>query len=221
MPSITVVAHTKGGVSKSTTAINLAAMLSAAGHDTALVDSDTGQSARRWAGKRASVPGLSLIECVTLFDTGGDYHRQLKALAARHDHVIVDVGGEGQGAREIRLALTVADRVLTPCRPAPADIQRLDVIHELVEGARDLNPQLDAMLFPVQASTNAKANDVMAFYEKAGVQFPQFRLLSTVLFMRDAYKPWADTGEAVFEQAKLDKKAMAEMTKLYKEVFGG
>lgn len=218
--SITVVAHTKGGVSKTTTAVNLAVMLMSAGRDVLLVDSDTGQSARRFASKRAKAPGLPFVECVALFDNEGDYHRQLAALAARHDEVIVDVGGEGQGAREIRLALTVANRVLTPCRPSPADIQRLDMMHGMIELARDLNPGLDAMLFPVQASTNAKATDVDVFYEKA-VEFPQFRLLDAVVCMRDAYKPWADTGEAVFEQVKLDKKAMAEMTKLYKEVFNG
>ncbi|MDF0506587.1 division plane positioning ATPase MipZ [Burkholderia cenocepacia] len=220
MPSITVVAHTKGGTSKSTTAVNLATMSQAAGRDTVLVDSDTGQSSRRWAGARAANSALPFIQCVTLFDNGGDYHRQLRALAERHDEVIVDVGGEGQGAREIRLALTVANRVVTPCRPAPADVQRLDAMHAMIDQALDLNPDLDAMLFPVQASTNAKASDVVTFYEKAA-EFPRFRLLEAVVCMRDAYKAWPETGEAIFEQAKLDKKAMAEMSKLFKEVFNG
>lgn len=215
---ITVVAHTKGGVSKTTTAINLAAMLTKAGARVLLVDSDSGQSARKWAAVRADRDDLPLIECMTLF--GKDTHRQLKAKLGDYQEIIVDAGGEGHGADEIRLALLVAKRVLTPCRPTRADTARLDAMHSMIIDARMMNEDLDAMLFPVQASTNARSNDVGDFYADAA-EYPEYRLLDTVVRSRDPYKLWAKTGEAIFEQKRPNKLALGEMTQLYNEVFNG
>jgi chromosome partitioning protein len=234
--SITVVAHTKGGVAKTTTAVNLGVMLSYAGKRVLMVDADTGQSLRTFSIARndradetlargADDPklrtDLPFIEVITL--RGRDLHMQLKAKAADYDEIIVDVGGEGHGATEIRAALIVASRVVTPCRPNPADIARLDAINQLVSEARTINPTLDAMLFPTQASTNAKSTDVEIFYRDSA-KFIEFRTLSTVVNYRAQYAGWAKTGEAVIEQRPRDKgvkAALAEMEQLLMEIYRG
>jgi chromosome partitioning protein len=228
MGTITVVANTKGGVSKTTTAVNLGVMLARRGLSVLMIDSDVGQSLAQWAGARgpesraALEPpreALPFIEVVSLFDQSGTYYQQLEAKAAKYDHVIVDVGGEGRGEKEIAQALIVAQQVIAPSRPDPADIKRIKPMHTMIDRAKGtVNPTLRAMLFPVQASSHPAADDVATFYKKVA-EFHHFELLGSVMATRNAYKTWADDGEAIVEQKPLDKKALAECEAVFSEVF--
>ena len=211
-----LVAHTKGGVAKTTTAFNLAVMAQSRNLRALLVDCDPGQSSRKAAEIRASRDDLPFLECLTLI--GDDTGKQLRAKERDYDVIIVDAGGEGQGAREIRRTLFMAKAVITPCRPDRANTARLDIMNELISNARIDNPELDAMLFPVQASTNARANDVGEFYVDA-LEFPEYRMLTSVVRHRAQYQQWAKTGEAIFEQKRPNKQAVEEMEALYAEVF--
>lgn len=214
--TILLVAHTKGGVSKTTTAINLAVMRAQQGREVLLVDCDAGLSASAWAGQRSKNELLPVITCPHLF--GDAVHKQVKLLSKKYDDIIIDAGGEGEGAPEIRLILTIADKVLTPCRTAKADTDRLKKIHDMIREVRGINEELDAMLFPTQASTHTYASDVIKFYGEAA-NFQEYRLLETVMRTRNAYQEWMATGEAVIEQKSLDEKAVTEMRQLYAEVF--
>ncbi|KVN83480.1 AAA family ATPase [Burkholderia ubonensis] len=234
--SITVIAHTKGGVSKSTTSLNLGVTLVYAGKRVLLVDSDTGQSLRTFSiarNDRADTTitrgpndpklrtDLPFVEVITL--RGRDLHKQLLAKQGDYDEIIVDVGGEGHGAVEIRSALLVAQRVVTPCRPNPADVARLDAMNDMISEARTFNPTLDAMLFASQAHTNAQASDVVDFYTDSA-KFTEFRTLETVMYNRVPFSSWAKDGEAVIEQRPRDKgvkAALSEVESLFAEVFNG
>lgn len=217
--SILVVAHTKGGVGKTTVAVNLAVMRAqATQREVLLVDCDEGQSLAKFAALREKTELLPALTCVTLF--GEAVHKQLRALAGKYDDIIVDAGGEGAGAPEIRLALSVADMVLTPCRPPAVDTIRLAKIHSLINEIRGINEKLDAMLVPTQASTHPAVNDVIEFYQRVA-DYTEFRVLESVIRRRDCYMEWMDTGEAVIEQKPRDAKAIAELQQLYSEVFHG
>lgn len=213
---ITLVANTKGGAVKTTTALNLAVALVQAGHTVALVEADAGQSLTHWNNKRSELEVAPEFFLAAAFGDGA--HRTVKTLAQHYEHVIVDAGGEGQGAPEIRWILTVADKVLTPSRTPEGDTKRLAEINALVGMARMINPHLDAMLFPVAASTNANARDVINFYGQVK-QFTEFRVLRAVLRNRVAYQNWQETGRAVIEAKQPDQLAVAELKKLYDEVF--
>jgi chromosome partitioning protein len=216
--TILLVAHTKGGVGKSTVAVNLAVMRAASGRDVLLVDCDRGQSTAAFAGVRLQAGLKPAITCVSIF--GEAVHQQLLALSEKYADIVVDAGGEGQGAPEVRLALSVADRVLTPCRPPAVDTQRLAKIHGLINEIRITNPKLEAMLVPTQASTHPSVSDVSDFYKRiAAADYHQFRVLDAVIRRRDAFMEWMDTGEVVTEQKQKDPKAIAEMQQLYAEVF--
>lgn len=222
MTTITLVAHTKGGVSKTTTSTNLVGRLATEhGEDNVLlVDIDPGQSARAWADIRGAKGIAPAITCVTLF--GANVHNDIKRLATKFKHIVIDAGGEGRGAAEIRLCLSIAQKVLTPCRPPSADTKRLKDMRTMIAEARGLNPQLDAMLFPTQASTNANSTDVIKFYTDVA-DYKEFRVLETVMRARMSYQTWMDTGETVFEAKgkKRDAAAIAEIEQLYAEVFHG
>lgn len=216
---IYLTAHTKGGVAKTTTALNLAVVHAhRTGRSIALVDADRGLSLKEWNKQRKKLGILPAFECYEVF--GLKAHRDVEKLAKHYDDVIIDAGGEGQGAPEISLILDVADKVLTPCRTPKENTSRLENIHQLIADARKDNDKLDAMLFPVVASTNARARDVIKFYQNV-VEFPQYRVLDAVLRDRVAYENWLETGLGVIEAKMPDQLAVAELNQLYAEVFNG
>ncbi|MFM0608695.1 division plane positioning ATPase MipZ [Paraburkholderia sediminicola] len=227
--AIYVFAHTKGGVTKTTTAINMAAMRAADGRRPLLSDSDSGQSSARFINARKladRTPELVDIPFVSLVSYMQDDHswyqidQDILKLAKKFDDVLIDAGGEGHGSPEIRMALTIADMVITPCGTSRPDTDRLAPMDAMIRDARVLNPKLKAVLFPTRASTNARSSDVIDFYRDVA-RFKQYEVLETVVRTRDCYTKWLTTGEAVFEQKKPPKAALTEMAGLYKEIFNG
>lgn len=224
--AIYLFAHTKGGVTKTTTATNMAAMRVAAGRRVLLIDSDSGQSSAAFINVRKLKdvsPPIEFVTLVSYLQDDSEWYpidRDILKLAPKYDDVIVDAGGEGHGSPEIHMVLSIADKVITPCGVSLPDTERLAPMNKMIAAARQVNPKLKALLFPTRASTNAKSSDVIEFYQ-AVAKFRNYEVAESVVRTRDCYTKWLKTGEAVFEQKKLVKPAMAEMTKLYEEIFNG
>lgn len=217
MGRIYLVAHTKGGCGKSTTTLNLGVTHHQRGHKPGLYDVDVGQSLDKWAKVRARLrPDLPQLPVKSVFGTTA--HLDILAEAAEFDDVFVDAGGEGVGSPEVSLILTVADVLITPCGTNGADIVRLENIHGLLSTARRHNKKLRALLVPFKASTNARSNDVVDFYNKVSAMFPEYELAESVIRTRVSMSQWADTGEAISEAKNIDAQALKEMTELYEEV---
>jgi chromosome partitioning protein len=234
--TIIVVASTKGGVSKTTTALNLGIAATLEGKKVLLVDADSGHSLRAAmvvreergdaskprkpgeAGHRADLP---FIECDEMH--GPDLLKRLKAREPHYDVVIVDLGGEGQGSRDTRLALLAAHRVIVPCRTSRNDTVRLAPLHEAVKEAKTMNESLTAHIFPAQASTHAKKKDVLDFYDDIFEYFEyrEFRPMRAVMRDRDPYKHWARDGEGVLEKraTRDTRPAQDEVRAIYAEVM--
>ena len=128
MPVI-VLCSTKGGVGKSTTALVLAQVFSAAGKATTLIDADPNQPLATWA-KRFSgnVPGnlhvRGGINEETIVDAIDD-------AAAQHPFVIVDL--EGSANLTASYAISRADLVLIPMRGKQLDADQAGRVVALIE----------------------------------------------------------------------------------------
>src|SRR4051794_15098404 len=90
-PMILAIANTKGGVGKSTLAINIAIARSLLGRDVLLVDGDEQNTALDFTELRQQLVGQAGYTAVALH--GGAIRTQVRQLAPKYDDIIIDVGG--------------------------------------------------------------------------------------------------------------------------------
>ena len=133
--------NAKGGVGKTTLAVNLAVALALAGRDLLLVDGDEQGTALTFTQLRAERLGQAGYTAVAL--TGAALRSQVRQLATKYDDIIIDVGGRDTGS--LRAALTVADTLLVPVQPRSFDVWALDQVSALVAEAREINEGLRAV----------------------------------------------------------------------------
>jgi chromosome partitioning protein len=204
---ILVVGNTKGGVGKTTLAVNLAIAFALTGRDLLLVDGDEQGTATAFTQLRTDRLGSAGYTCVAL--TGATIRSQVRQLAAKYDDIIIDVGGRDTGS--LRAALTVAHVLLVPLAPRSFDIWALDQVAALVKEAREINEPLRALAVlngaDPQGADNEAATQVMADIE--GIE-----VLPVTIVRRKAFPNAAAEGKAVIENLPRDPKAIEELTAL-------
>ena len=209
---ILVIGNTKGGVGKTTLAVNLAVARSASGRDVLLVDGDEQGSAALFTQVRAEQLGQTGYTMVQLY--GASLRQQVRQLQAKYDDVIIDVGGRDTGS--LRAALTVADVVLVPFLPRSVDLWAGSQIAGLIEEARVLNPNLRALSVlnaaDAQGSDNADAISVLASMQ--GI-----KPLPVVIVRRKALPNAFSVGRSVLELLPRDQKAADEVLSLVSTLY--
>ena len=212
---IVLVGGEKGGVGKTTLAVNLAAMRRRAGHDVLLIDADRQASANLWAGIRQEDDSAQPVPCVQ--KRGKGLATDIQDLAARYADVVIDAGG--QDSVELRAALTVAHLAVFPIQPSLFDAATLETLAELVTQALAFNNELVAAVVINRASTNPRvkeaddARDLVAAYS-------DLHLLEALLHDRIVFRKTARDGLCVLEADHRNAAAEIEMNALYREVFG-
>ncbi len=207
----------KGGASKSTCLVNIAAVLVNQGHRVLVLDSDEQPTSSKWGSSRsrrhADAPMI-------LFDQAyGDISDELVDRSKNYDFVLVDTAGHA--SKEMRSAFLVSDIVLTPCRVSLADADSLPYMDNLVRLARQINPELKAYTFLSCAPTDALSKDIKPARE-AILGYPELTLLDTIIRHRQCYIDSIGEGLGVIEfKAKSPSitKAKEEITSLVQEII--
>lgn len=209
---IVTVGNTKGGVGKTTIAVNLAILRATQGRDVLLVDGDEQGSASLFSQLRAELLGSCGYTAVGLY--GAAVRTQIRQLAPKYDDVLIDVGGRDTGS--LRAALTVSDVLLVPVQPRSFDIWALDAMAALVTEAREINSGLQALSFlnaaDAQGKDNAEAREAMA--ESAVIN-----ALEVTIVRRKAFPNAASQGRGVVEMRPPDAKAAEELSVLAEAAF--
>lgn len=214
---IVLVANEKGGVGKTTIAVNLAAMCRLAGKDVLLVDTDRQESASTWAAMRYENGVDPVITCVS---KTGKVGFDLVSLGKKYDMVIVDAGG--RDSLEMRQAIAVSGVCIIPVKPAQFDVWSLSrMAHLIRDVAERIERPINAFSFVNGASANPNVRETQEVKEALQEYADLFPVMQTVITERIAVRKASRDGLAVVElpASQADAKARAEMVSLYKEIF--
>jgi len=144
---ILTVGNIKGGVGKTTLAVNIAIVRASAGCDVLLVDGDEQRTAQTFTELRATLRGEPGYTAVSLH--GSALRTQVRQMATKYDEIVIDVGGRDTGS--LRAALTVSHVVVIPVQPRSFDIWAVDNVAELIRDAcRSFPSKIDAKGFTLR-----------------------------------------------------------------------
>lgn len=183
------VLNQKGGVGKTTIAVNLAATYAKSGLRVLLVDADPQSSSLQWSSAREADPLFAVVGMAK-----PTLHRDLPDIAKDYDMVIID------GAPRVnelgRAAILASDLVLIPVQPSPYDIWAAAETVKLIEEAQQFKPSIKgAFVINRKIANTAIGRDVT---EALG-QFTGIPVLGTALHQRVIYAESAGQGLAVIE----------------------
>ena len=212
---ILTIGNVKGGVGKTTLAVNIAISRALAGRDVLLVDGDEQGTAVAFTDLRAgALGGAPGYTAVTL--QGAALRTQVRQLATKYDDVLIDVGGRDTGS--LRAALTVSDTLLIPVQPRTFDVWSVEQMSALVREAQAVNDGLRALAVLNAANSAGKDNDEAAAVLAAA---DGIACLDVRVVRRKAFPNAAAAGRSVVEQAGQDPKAAAELAALVAALYDG
>ncbi len=197
---ILAVGNIKGGVGKTTLAVNIAVALVQRGRDVLLIDGDEQASAATFAQIRTGA-GFTTVQL-----QGAAIRQQVRPLADKYDEIVIDVGGRDTGS--LRAALAAADAILVPFQPRSVDLWTGEKIAALVQEAREVNEALRAYAVLNVADAQGRDNDdaVAALAAIDGMV-----ALPVAVVRRKAFPNAFSVGMSVLEHMPRDPKACGEI----------
>ena len=196
----------KGGVGKTTLAVNVADAMARQNKRVLLVDADPQGSALDWAAARRGDPMFAVAGLPR-----ASIHKELPALAKGYDVVIID--GPPRVYDVARSAIMASDLVLIPVQPSPYDVWAAKEIVDLIHEARVYKPGLKAA-FPINRKivNTALGRDVA----EALSDYP-IPVFTTAICQRVVLAESAAQGQTVLETSG-DSAAADEIRQLVTEI---
>lgn len=210
---IITVGSTKGGVGKTTLALNIAIARAMQGRDVWLIDADrqgTASTALSIRGEAGKLPGIATAH----YPDGGALRSQVLHQRGKFQDIVIDAGGRDSTA--LRAALVLSDMVLVPFQPRSIDVWAVADIAALIEEARAVRDGLQAFGFLNLADTSGSDNREAA---EALVDYPAIQYLDTPIRRRKSIANAAGNGMSILEYLPKDEKATAELNALMNAIY--
>ena len=204
---ITAILNTKGGVGKTTMAINLAVARAMAGQDVLAVDGDRQGSLIAALANRETGPQIAAAH----YSEGQILRQQVSMAKSKYTDIVIDAGGRDNSA--LRAAIMLADLVLIPFQPRSFDVWALSDMAKLLDEARATR-DVRAVAFLAMADSRGRDNAEAASEVPEGIEY-----LDAPVGRRKAIADAAGRGRGILEEGARDRKAVAEIDRLVTEVF--
>ena len=212
---ILTIGNTKGGVGKTTVALNLAVFRARAGRDVWFVDGDRQGTAQAAISLRTDARREPVLACATYPD-GSALRGQVAHQRHKFDDVIIDAGGRDSSA--LRAAIGISDAVLVPFQPRSYDVWALAQMAGLIDEAMGFRDGLRAYAVMNLADPGSRSKDNEEAAEAVG-NLEQIEYLPTPLRRRKAFANAAGFGLSVLEARPVDKQAVGEISALAETLF--
>ncbi|HGN0870423.1 plasmid segregation oscillating ATPase ParF [Providencia alcalifaciens] len=210
---ILTIANTKGGVGKSTLAVNIAIARARQGKKVWLVDGDK-QGSSQTAILVRSEDGIEPGIACSHYPEGPVLRSQVQLQKDNYDDVIIECGGRDSTA--MRAALTITDILIVPSAPGSFEAWAMDANVALIREARSIRDNLICYSLLNKGDTHARSTDNIEMIEMMKDYQDDIPVLDTVIYQRKAFANAAGSGRTV-DELKLkgrDKIAVTELDNL-------
>ena len=188
----------KGGSGKTTLAVTLTAMLANSGRKVLLVDADKQATATEFARWRTDTKGETGFTSIQLADRA--VRDEVLKLKPSFDDIVIDAGGRDTASQ--RAALTVADLFIAPFAPKSFDIWTLELVTQLVDEMRMVNPDLKAYALLNRVDGNEKdLSEAREYIKESGI----LEVLQSPLHERKVFANAAASGLIVTTSAPVSE----------------
>lgn len=190
LPRVTSFVNQKGGVGKSTLAVNVAAEKARRGRRVLLLDADQQGTALDWQAQRGRLEHPPLMSVVGFpRDT---IHREIEQLGEGYDDIIIDAPGRVEAVA--RAVIMASDVVVIPVQPSAYDIWASADVLALLEQSQIYKPVIAVWVINRRIVNTKIARDVKQQLSEYGP-----RLLEANVANRVIYSEANGLGLAVYE----------------------
>jgi CobQ/CobB/MinD/ParA nucleotide binding domain. len=213
---IVSVCHTKGGVGKSALATQLAVIAARAGRQTLLIDADSQPTTSLFAAARREAGIDDGGRLTTVQIRGRTAHQEIRALAAKHDLVVVDVGG--RDSPTLRSVLIATDVAVIPLAARGPELWALDDLALVLDEVRSVHPGMRAVAVVNRADAGRAGGRLQAIGEYlSGIS--GIEAIGVSIGNRMAIADAVARGLGVEELKPVDAKAVRELRHLHDTII--
>jgi chromosome partitioning protein len=199
------IVNQKGGVGKTTIAINLSHAMAGKRTPVRLIDGDPQASATRWK-------AIADNNHFDVIHHPEPLHTAIEKLTRGFTHTVIDAP---PGISDITLScLLSADIAIVPITPSPLDIWASNDIVPLIKEAKEYNKALDARIL----ISRKVANTIVGREARQALEYYRVPVLRAEISHRIAYVNALINGETVLSYAPMSA-ASKEIQSLKKEIF--
>lgn len=215
---ILTIGSPKGGVGKTTLAVNFAVALANQGQDVLLVDGDEQGHSRAFTDlRRQARPESDAGYSIAIWQKD-EIRTEVRRARDRHQQIVIDVGGRVTAS--LRAALIVSDLVIIPTTPRGFDLWGSESAAEVITQIREeVNPKLRALAVINLASPRGGSGDEAQSYldEIKGIDVSAHRIVR-----RDIFATSLMHGRGILEltgSSPAVQKAQAEFMALFQSIY--
>ncbi len=171
----------KGGVGKTTLAVNVACELAQGGVRVLVVDADPQGSALDWAAARSDRPAAVTV----VGFPRATLHKDLPKMAEGYEHVVID--GPPRVTDLARSAILASDVVAIPIQPSPYDVWAAREVTALIEESKIYRETLKSVFLVNRKIVNtAIGRDVRKALQDSGSPVMDAYVTQRVVFAESA-----------------------------------